>query len=409
MLPSILRRFPEYSEILYSSIPSNAGERTVLHSKILFALLRICHSRRIRLLPGAHFLLDLECYLSDAEEARGELFALLCSLNDQSVLHSEEELKLIFRFLKINAHSSSPILRQQIFSSFAVVVLRLICSCVKILKTSKEDAEFKLMHIFVFLKEFNDFFLNGIEPGSSYQRIITALMLYKIFMTYAIRDCGGEMRRNNLKDAESFVNFAKEHGWWHFTKKRNFEGLFRCLMDPCSEIQNLAFVLLRTYFDLSEVGDERVILFSNASKSLDDNQFYRRQSGIVTVLSCICLCYNSGQDVPNELLKELNQTCSSFTEMFFNILVNQFEIMKFDILNSALYHPLDATIKILTYLMTDVSSPERSIISKNQIERMIGILEQIVPLLLEALFIDKSAGKQIEKKTCVLRLVSIFC
>lgn len=347
--------------------------------------------RRIQLPSDAVFFSYLEDCFFDAEDTRGELFALLCCLNEQSVLHSEQELKLILKFLRVNAHSSSTILRQQLFSSFANLVLRLICSSVRILKTYGSESESKLKHVISFLEEFNDFLLDGIEPGSSYQRVITSLTLYQLFMTYAICKCGREIRRNNLKDAGSFVDFMRERGSWKFTDGRNFRGLFRCLMDPCSEIQNLSFVLLQTYFDFAAV-EEPALLFSNALKILDDNQFYKRQSGVAAVLSCICLCYNTGDDAPRAMLKDLNETCSNFTDMFLGFLTDQLEIMKLDMLNSALYHPLDATIRILMYLMTDASSPECSSVTEQQVERLIGTLEKIVPLLLEALSIDRSAG-----------------
>jgi len=79
--------------------------------------------------------------------------------------------------------------------------------------------------------------------------------------------------------------------------------------------------------------------------------------------------------------------------MFLSVLESQVVILQEDILNSAVHHPLDSTIKILMFLMTDINSPEYHILAKSQIEKLISLFEISVPLLLKALFIDKFSGK----------------
>ncbi len=340
------------------------------------------------------FLAYLEGLFFDPEEIRGELFSLLCSLHDQSVLHSDRELRTIMKFLRLNVSSSCTILRQHIFSSFARFVLRLICSCVKAIKNEAVDADSELSHILEFLGDVNEFFAESLQPGCSYQRKCTSLTLYKTFMTYAVLDCGGEIRRNNLKDVEKFSNFAKKRGVWRFEDERNCVLLFRCSMDPCEEIQRLSFLLLRTYFDLSALdGGRAAAVFEKAMEMLRDNQFYKRCNGVSAVLGYIALSYNAGQ-VCTDVLKDSNREYSTFTEMFLNLLEFQAKILQDDVLNSALYHSLDATVKVLTFLVAHVGSPEYELVTEVQVERIISILESIVPVLLKALFIDKFSGMQ---------------
>lgn len=394
-LPTIIRNFPDYAIEVFYRIPVQPNQRTVVHSRILFALFKVCHSRKIKLPPAQNsdqLAEYLQTFFFDAEDTRGELFALLCNLCEQSILHSQQELQTILMFLKNNARSSSTILRQNLFSSFARFVLRLICSNVKVIRNDV-DAEQKLSHVLQFLLDLNEFFVDGLEPGCSYQRKLISLTLYKIFMTYALRDCGGEIRRNNLKDMEKFVNFASVRNSWNFNSCRNCTLLFRCLMDPCEEIQNLSFTLLRTFFDLSTLNCNSRSLFIDVSELLNDSLFYKRNGGVSAVLSLICLSYNAGHEAH---LKLTNSHVSNFTDMFLNVLESQVVTLQEDILNSALHHPLDSTIKILIFLMTHPSSPEYNVVTESQIEKLISLLEVVVPLLLQALFIDKFSGKYLE-------------
>lgn len=393
-LPTIIRNFPDYAVEIFDCIPTQPNQRSAVHSRILFALFKVCHSRKIQfpsVQNGDQLTEYLRTFFLDAEDTRGELFALLCNLGEQSTLHSRKELKSILLFLKDNARSSSTILRQNLFSSFARFVLRLICSNVKIIRNDA-DAEQKLSHVLRFLLKLNEFFVDGLEPGCSYQRKLISLTLYKIFMTYALRDCGGEIRRNNLKDMEKFVSFASARNCWNFNSRRNCSLLFRCLMDPCEEIQNLAFTLLRTFFDLNSLDCSSSSLFSEVSELLNDSLFFKRNSGVSAVLSMICISYNGGNETQLQL-QCTNSPVSNFTDMFLNILESQVVILQEDILNSALHHPLDSTIKILIFLMTHASSPESNVVTESQVEKLISLLEVVVPLLLQALFIDKFSGK----------------
>lgn len=338
-----------------------------------------------------HFLLYLESCFADAEDTRGELFSLLCNLCEQSVVPTEAELRLILKFLQINAHSNSTILRQQVFSSFASFALRIFCSGVKALKANECE---KLAPLIAFLNDFNAFLVDGMHPDCSYQRKIMSLTLYKILMTYAVANCGGDIRRNNLKDTEKFVSWAKTRDCWRFTSDVQFAALFRSLMDPCGEIQNISFLMLRTYFDLTSVA-ERVPLFEEVSTLMRNNQFYKRQSGVAATLSLICLAYNmeSGTEIVREILTRPDEPqYSTFTDMFLRKLQKQIDFMHDDALYSAVYEPIDATIKVLTYLVADKSSPEYEIVTERQIELLVNLLEDIVPLLLRALFVDDFAG-----------------
>lgn len=395
-LPIIIKRFPEYCDIIYELIPQNMILRTSCHSQILFSLLKNCRMKKVLLTPmlnEKYFLSYLENYFFDSEETKGELFLLLCNLHDQSILHSNEELKIILKFLKYNIKTNCTVLRQHIFSSFARFTLRLICSCVRTIKTVKiEKIENSLLQVLQFLVDLNDFFMDNIEPGCCYQRKVTSLTLYKIFMTYAVRNCDGEIRRNNLKDADKFLSFVQKQEKWYFNSQRNCSLLFRCLLDPSEEIQNLSFILLKTYFDLTAI-DNRSQIFLEVLEMLKNNHFYKRNSGVSTCLSLILLCYNTGKNCPVSMLQNLNFVYPNFTEMFLCILENQILVLQNDILNSALYHPLDATIRVLMFLLTNVSSPEYDMILDTHIEKLISILELIVPILVNALFFHEVSGK----------------
>lgn len=386
-LPQIVKKFPAFVNLLYRDLENSNGE---ILSIVRIPLLKICHSEKIPLTVAGNeqsLIFFLTSQFAVVEEMRGEVFSLLCDLHEQSVLHSELELRTILTFLKYNVNGNCTMLRQMMLSSFSRFILRLICSCVKIIKKSEHEADNRLNPVLAFLENFNDFITDGMQPGCSYQRKITSLNLYKTLMSYAIRECGSTIHRNNLTDGYKLADFAKKRNAWPFESDVNRKLLFNCLMDSCEEIQNSASILLRYYFKLGN--DLEIGVFQDAMRLLKHKLFYRRNSGVSAVNSLITMAYSSF-DEPNRVLKIEH---SSFLDYFLSQLENKTQIMDKDILDAAVNHPLDADIKVLSFLIADQSSPEVNQATEEQVERLIGQLEIIVPILLKALFVDKSSGE----------------
>lgn len=384
-LPQILRKFPTFVELMDEEIFENKHFR----SKILVASLKTCYLRKI---PLDEIDLEEDClinYLKSlfclGEDVRGEVFSLLCELHDQSVLHSEHELNTIFSFLKYNVNGNCMLLRQMMLSSFSKFILRLICSCVRIIKKQETEAESKINHVMVFLRDLNDFIADGLQPGCSYQRKISSLNMFKIIMTYAVHECESSIHRNNLKDAEKLVDFARKQDSWRFDSDKNRKLLFDCLMDSCDEVQHLAAVLLRNYFLLDRVPEN---IFEDAVRVSNDNKFYKRSSGYRAVVSCIAMAYKSFEDPCKRF-----GIGESFRHYFLKSLEKKIEITEKDILNAAVNFPWDADVRILNFLMNNPQSREYSQVTSEEVDKLITLLERIVPVLLKALFVDKSSGK----------------
>lgn len=194
-------------------------------------------------LPETH---EIDRYINDKDEiVRLNAFAVLCyrAVDLIDVGNEMDPFFQIKHFLWLNANASTIFMRGGIMKYF-----RILCSNIlKVISIKAADVQ----SISEFMEWLHEYFLDCFEIGSSYQRKIFALNLYRILLSFtngnSHESCAHH--RECLRYITAIDKHLKTTNSWKFTDKESLFLLLRLVLDSALDIRQLATALILEYFE----------------------------------------------------------------------------------------------------------------------------------------------------------------
>ncbi|XP_067681853.1 tRNA (32-2'-O)-methyltransferase regulator THADA-like [Haliotis asinina] len=190
-----------------------------------------------------------EALYSREEEVRGEAVAFLC-VTKKSELLTEREVDLLQSGLPLCLRVDSAPFRQNLASSLKKLMMRLRDGCLAGIKKKREK---DLVRSLEFLDWLHGTLIDGLLPGTSFQRRKTCLeILSVIYNTLLYVPGSGTQPRGQAQEkCVQIVEYAHHLGLCDFLSWRSMVAVCTCVTDGADEVQELSAGLLMRFFPWS--------------------------------------------------------------------------------------------------------------------------------------------------------------
>ncbi|KAI8341979.1 putative death-receptor fusion protein-domain-containing protein [Chlamydoabsidia padenii] len=349
--------------------------------------------------------LKLAAYHLDPQ-IRIDTFGLLCESRKGAAVVTDIELEMIKYFLPLNMNCGSPEFRQKLCAHLTKLLTRLrgniyaqnrlYLSHTTYLeiatneKRSKEDidatrveleaVEQTIQHGKAFLYWLNDHIATSLYPGASFQRVATALRILNLLITiYGIPDSTSDSSDDSQKSTTSAIGIHGASCEFPFiiplASPRNAKLLIDTLMDSYDFNRNMAFDILCQFpsplpgvmskenvQDLLWWGLNNVV--SARAGESDSGAMVFRLVFTKYVVGLGFNLYPQQKDVSATLIKgeksvrgkkkKHGSSAVIFTDRLLDMLEQQIETAKSNLLLAAQHHPMHGTLLALQYVFREL-------------------------------------------------------
>ncbi|XP_014235678.1 uncharacterized protein LOC106658298 [Trichogramma pretiosum] len=378
------------------------------HRDLLDFLLRCCDDKSVVYqsyllrfsagfgLPPIRLKLANNVTFLDHEEevVRLNAFAANCCRSAVSVDDTDMAniIKTIQHFLFFNATADTTYLREGTIDHFKIFLISLL----------KKTSVCRDSLVTPFLGWLHEFFIDCFEIGSCYQRKILGLQLYKATLMFLHGDVGISKDPNHKEAAKSGVQLQthmKDTGQWRFTDRETISLLLKLILDPASDVKNLATDLVVTYFsaDVITIG-EKASLFSIALNHCNSYKFFEIDSGSL-IMKVLVHWFPLNRNENKEALKlEKDFECQAsiakaqlYSKLLFEEAGHQLIMAKRDILKAATHRmPFYGALTALSVIAFN-NGPEQHLVTDQFLNEIMGLVENAAIYFLSA-FSAKTHG-----------------
>ncbi|XP_058799448.1 uncharacterized protein LOC131668955 [Phymastichus coffea] len=333
------------------------------------------------------------------EFVRLNAFAAHChevgiSSNDQYF----NSVNAIKHFLYFNAIADTTYLREGSFNYFKIFLSNF-------LKRSSVQKDSK--DLVRFLDWFHEFLLDCFEIGSCYQRKIFGLHLYKITLQLLCSDnvANGILSKNpNFKEAMKYSPVLRKEmtdlGKWKFHNKESIVLLFKLILDPANDIQEISSSIIIDYFEPNILSDaEKSDIFITALNKCNSCKFFETASGayLFKVLTkwFVLNSANKTNLKPkiNMKIQSLIKESPSYVRFLYREAVHQLIQVKHDVLKAATKNTPFYGVVTAIVMTGFVNGPERQLMTETFLKEVMTLCEDATNYFLLA-FSSKSSNPE---------------
>ncbi|XP_066282258.1 tRNA (32-2'-O)-methyltransferase regulator THADA-like [Branchiostoma lanceolatum] len=403
-VPCTLRLYPQVLSVITTQLqdsmcPASRTIRLRAHMAVQKA------ARSLNLVSTHDMANDVvrEALWHSEEDVRAEAFSIVCSHPKKSDPLSSAEVGLLQEFLPLNMNSDAAAFRQVICNNMRKLMVRLRDGSwtllKKVLKTkassSNDETKTQLMQIIGFVDWLVELCVMSTFPGACYQRRKTALELLWIVYDHLTSDWGNEPKTS--QNYQTLLDWARAQGSWDFFAERNTTALLNCLEDGSTEVRELAYHLLLTFFPTpwcwwclgeGETGDR---LFSHARQLLHSPKAQECEAGALIIkLIFNKLSTQRGLDFFGAKVSDPGSSPVRFIQELLSLLQDQHQMATSNLLQAARQAPMHGVLLALRQCLT---SPSLWVQHKSQdveqlrcqVSDLLTAVEAVLSLVLKAL------------------------
>lgn len=251
---------------------------------------------------------------------RGAALAAVCMSSRPRQAVTGSEARFALRFLEANARADDTRLRHALLEALGWLLMRLRNSLRPLLAKGDTEDNGDLATTARFLADLHRFVLDGMQPGTNYQRRATCLGVYRLLLSYLApvpAAAAAGLKKGVGKDPLPVSAVLGRHLRLGSAESRRV--LLNCIMDPADDVRNKAAEVLAMLpaeeaaaAEHAEAENQNLPTWDHVLFLCNSQLFFQAESG--AVLGAVLCSWREDRVRPLELVAECERQLSALRD-----------------------------------------------------------------------------------------------